>query len=229
MDSSSGFSDSTEIPASSLSSCSASSSSSSASLHNKAEDLPPLEPLQHKSASESNGTPPCTASTAEALGADEQYDAPRVHVRIFGRRGRLLNSVRLHRNVYRIGSQENLVDLRLKSRGVRPLHAVLVVERDVVKLFPFEDSPVSIANSNNERVPVEGVTKVADGQTFYVEGVRFTVNEIRPGEACALPGAHPLAESDFGQRKRRRSSAEGTGSSDALCGGRKRQRCGVDV
>jgi len=107
---------------------------------------------------------------------------PRVRLRIRGKHGRELDSVCLFRNVYRIGSQENLVDLRLKARGVRPLHAILIVERDSVMIMPYEHAPVLMPGADMNMIPVEHLTPLRNGQSFDLAGVRFTLEEVRPND-----------------------------------------------
>jgi len=139
-----------------------------------------------------------SSSSSAGLISSFEHEQPRVRFKIRGKRGKMLNSLSLYRNVYRIGSQENLVDLRLKSRGVRPLHAILIVERDSVMLMPFEHAPIMIPDADMNMIPIDHDHPVHlhHGQSFDIVGVRFTMEEIRPGDPDIHipPGVVPIED-----------------------------------
>jgi len=127
-----------------------------------------------------------------------EHEQPRVRFRVRGKRGKVLNSLSLYRGVYRLGSQENIVDLQLKSRGVRPLHAILFVEKDRVMLIPFEHAPVTIPDSDMNMIPVDHDRPLClhNGQSFDIVGVRFTLEELKPGDpdVNVPPGVVPIED-----------------------------------
>jgi len=139
-----------------------------------------------------------SSSSSAGLTSSFEHEQPRVRLKIRGKSGKVLNSVCLFRNVYRIGSQENLVDLRLKSRGVRPLHAILIVERDGVMLMPFEHAPITIPDAYMNMIPIDHDHPVHlhHGQSFDIVGVRFTMEDIRPGDSDVHvpPGVVPIED-----------------------------------
>jgi len=107
-------------------------------------------------------------------------ESPCVGLKIVTRRG-TVNRIALVRNVYRIGSQEDLADLRLKSRYVRPLHAVLIVERKRVFLVPFEGATVMMVDSVRPLKKMTQVTSMVSlevGQTFEIEGITIQLEKM---------------------------------------------------